>query len=270
MTDRELMEKRVLPALKTLYNNAESWFQDNNNKVVEFDWLKINEVLGNIVDNEDPEFDTSFILEAFYMDEDKQNEIIEKAAKGLKHTWHWPWKSQIIYSDEEIADMKKRLAAMTDEKSINSSDYAVLEDKIENNELYKEQDRQWNEYVTKVAKLDSALDEKLITRKEYNNEVSEIARSYGCKWRSFDAERVRFNIWNYSPSYSWDSFGMYKQMWKDYITVKRQLDNLTPEQTVNYLFKMNDYGHYNNDTSKEYMMNADKFIVAYLKSVSTL
>ena len=263
MTDTELMEKRVLPALNTLYKEAESWFQDNDHKVIEFDWFKINDVLATIVD-EDPEFDTCFILEAFYMDEPKQNEIIEKAAKGLKHTWHWPWKSQIIYSDEDIADMKKELETITDENSI---DYVTLKEKIENNDRYKEQDRQWNEYLEKLEKLESALKDKLITRKEFNDEHAKIAQSYGCKWRSFDAERVRFNIWNYSPSYSWDSFGMYKQMWKDYITVKRQLDNLTSEQTVNYLFKMTDYGHYSNDTSKEYMMNADRFIVAYLNYI---
>lgn len=264
MRDELLMKNRVVPALNELYRKSQNIFQTDETNNISFLHIGYDEINTTIdfINNNKPNFDAQFILSCFYLDNTEQTQIIKKYTKNLKHYWKWPYKSQIIYSDEEISTMKEKLKTL-DEHCI---DYKMLYEKIHNNDEYKKQHTQWEEYNTKRTKLSNELDDNIITKKQYNSKLTVLAKEYGCVRRSRDAEAVRFSIWNSSPSCNYDIFIKYKNLWNEVCNVKRITKSEDVEHIVDLAIKNRneDIPTYLYDTAKKYMINAYEFFASYL------
>lgn len=231
MTDKELMQRRVLPALQQLYSEADNWFAIGHPNF-SITWEQINAII-KFIKVEKPEYDARFILECFYVPEDRQQEILKKATANLRHYWRWPYKSQIIYTTFQIKEMKAELAKYKE----GDFEYKHLKEKIDNNSKYKKQDKLWKEYFKQLSELSEQLEKKEITRKEYNKKEEELAKSYGCTLRSRDAEIVYFEIWNYAPTNSIEKFDRYKAIWEFIISTKTLKNEDIVEKLVDEYFE---------------------------------
>lgn len=232
MTDKELMQKRVLPALQQLYLEADNWFNCGNFPNFSINWEKINAIV-KYIKAENPKYDARFILESFYIPEERQKEILKKATANLRHYWRWPYKSQIIYTPAQIKEMKAELAKYKED----DFEYKHLKEKIDNNSRYKKQDKLWKEYFKQLTALSEQLENKEITRKEYNKKEEELAKSYGCTLRSRDAEVVYFEIWNYAPTNSKEKYDRYKAIWEFIISTKTLKNEEIVERLVDEYFE---------------------------------
>lgn len=189
MKDRDLLNKRVIPCLNELYSEAENLLglppgityeelkdlcltDDQGRQLIEVDW--------------------------FYLDEERFRKIRSKYTKGLRHHWRWPYRSEIIYSDDEVERMKKAMETM-DKSSV---EYRMFKDKVVFNDVHKERERLWEEYLDKSSTLHAELESGKLTKKEYKKQKDTLCKSYGMSWRSNDKERVEFTIFNYGPSCS--------------------------------------------------------------------
>ncbi len=267
MRNEDLMNKRVLPALQEMYKNSENIFQDKNScPTIGFN--EINETVKKVKENH-PDFDAHFVLDCFYMDKDEQQKYLKKATANLRYYWRWPYKSQIIFSSSQIKEMKKRLAELEKNGEEESFEYLNLKEEINNNSENKRRDNLWKEYHEKLLNLGQKLENKEITKKEYNKKEAELAKEYGCSRRSRDAEAVYFEIWNYAPTCSKDNYNQYKTWWEDLSCIKtiKTKDNI--EGLVEELFYKKRNMNTENMTEtefrqlsnvKEYMKNALLFI----------
>ena len=231
MTDKELMQRRVLPALQQLYSEADNWFTVGYPNF-SITWEQINAII-KFIKVEKPEYDARFILECFYVPEDRQQEILKKATANLRHYWRWPYKSQIIYTTSQIKEMRSELAKYKED----DFEYKHLKEKIDNNSKYKKQDKLWKEYFKQLSELSEQLEKKEITQKEYNKKEEELAKSYGCTLRSRDAEVVYFEIWNYAPTNSKENFDRYKAIWEFIISTKTLKNEDIVEKLVDEYFE---------------------------------
>lgn len=265
MRSKDLERKRIIPALKELFENSYSIFQNEDNSFhVDFDkFIKV------ISDN----FDRNsciFSLYVFYLPEDKQSEIIEKYTKGFRSYWVWPYKSQIVYSDDDIAKMKKELEEIKSSTENHEYDfeYNILLNKIENNEINKKHESAWSEYKNKLDKLYEGLENKTLTRKEFNKQHANLAKEYGCRKRSKEKEAVRFEILSYSPSCSKESYDVYVELWKYFIEFKKNNHNRNEcaQLACNKLFEKNDKNKsFLEDRYEQVLEESDLFITKYMQ-----
>lgn len=276
MNDTELMNKRVIPALQEMYGNADNIFQNkHSNWPLEpsITWEQINNTIKYIKQTDD-KYDAHFVLDCFFLDEAEQKRILKKATANLRHYWKWPYKSQILYTASQIKEMKNRLAELKENVGEESIEYIDLKEKIDNNNIYKKQDKLWKEYYKQLTELSEQLEKKEITKQQYNKKEEELAKSYGCTRRSRDAEAVHFEIWNYAPTISKENFNMYKDYWDDLSCIKtiKTKDNI--ENLVEELFyrkrgletkNMTENEARNLSKIQNYMKSALLFIENYYK-----
>lgn len=190
MNDKKLWNERVLPALNEMYTKSGNIFGSHDT----FTW-------DILIKYSQARYDGKQVIPlfAFWLPMEKYDEICNKAVKGLRKYWHWPWRSEIIYDDEQIQSMQSELDELmkTDPDSWRVSD---LTHKIKYNDIHKEHEQQWDNYQSEREVLDLAFDNGEITRKEYNKQRDKLCKSYGMTLRSIDAEKVRFTLMDCSPN----------------------------------------------------------------------
>lgn len=196
MRDTDLWNKRALPALNEMYGKAGNIFGSNHT----FTW---DDLIKYSQPNEDGK--KQLPLFAFWYNMEDYSITVEKAVKGLHKYWYWPYRSEIIYNDEEIQSMQSELDELlkTDPDSWRVSD---LTHKIKYNDIHKAHELQWDNYQSEREVLDLAFDDGEITRKEYNKQRNKLCKSYGMTLRSRDGEKVRFTLMDYSPNSSLQNF----------------------------------------------------------------
>lgn len=105
-----------------------------------------------------------FIWTAFYISKKRFDEIINEITKGTRWSWRWPRRSQIDKNGGLVPDPE------------------------------------WDEYQAAYEAKAKELEDKKITRKEFNAWQNEMGKKYGMQRRNYDKEAIEFNIWNVSPS----------------------------------------------------------------------
>ncbi|WP_296864597.1 hypothetical protein [uncultured Methanobrevibacter sp.] len=266
MKVKDLFQERVIPALDKMYKQAANIFSCES-----LGYYEIDRVIKYIKQNIDKDYDARFILYCFYLENDEQKKILNEATKYLKYYWRWPYKSQILYSDSQIKEMKNHLAELKEKVGEDDFEYRDLKEKIDNNNRYKKQDKLWKEYYKKLTDLSEQLEKKEITKKEYNKKEAELAKSYGCTKRSRDAEAVYFEIWNYAPTISKEIYEKYLKYWNHICQLKKLRGDINIDEIVESLYNIENSENKNNEleTIKDYMKNANTFIVNYLNIYDT-
>lgn len=197
MNNEKLWKDRVLPAIRELYKRSEPIIEEARG----IEW---EDIIKRAVENNRGQKQVPF--SAFYISLEETDEIVTKAVKGLRYNWRWPYKSQIIYDEEQIKKMEAQLKTLEQD----SFEYHILEEKIQMNPIYKEQEEKWEEYQSAIEVLEQKRLSGEIDRKEFNKRRDKLCKSYNMQWRSHDAEMVKFSIMNLGPSVSEKQFGIMK------------------------------------------------------------
>lgn len=209
MTDDKLMESRVIPALNEMYAKAKTVFpmeEIPDGFEFTFDNLK---KYAPYSDEDKPE--RVFPLEFFYFPAEDGRKIIENARKGLRTHYIFPYRSEYVYSDEEISAMKTRSEKlMKEDPEEYKWEIEDLNDKIRNNDEYRRRNNLWKEYYSKLTAIETRMENKEIDRKQYNKELGKLAKEYGCRKVSRDGNRVAWTIFNYEPNSSEELFNNVK------------------------------------------------------------
>lgn len=204
MRDNELWNKRALPALNEMYRESANIFGSTH----AFTW---DDFLKYTYKRSDGK--RVIPLFAFFLPSKQYTEIQDKAVKGLRKYWRWPYRSEIIYSDDEIQRMQKELDQL---KQTDSDNWYVhtLTDNIKYNETHKKHELQWERYQSERKALDLALEDGQITRKEYNKQRDKLCKSYDMTLRSADGEKIQFTLMDYSPNSSSENFELMKSLYE--------------------------------------------------------
>ena len=206
MRDDKLWEKRCLPAIEEMYTKARTVFpREELPEDFEFTFDNIAKY-APVIDEETGQ--RQFPLDAFYLSQEECDAIIKKAGSKLRTWYVFPYRSEIIYSEDEIIDMQNKINELQEAKSngeeIDEWDIKDLEEKIKYNEVHKERESLWKEYHEKWNKLTDSFNNKEITRKEYNKELKKLYKEYKCEKRG-DYQKIWFTLWDYSPN-SYEKF----------------------------------------------------------------
>lgn len=201
MRDDRLWEKRCIPALKEMYTKARTVFpKEELPEDFEFSFDNIVKY-SPVIDEKTGQ--RQFPFDAFYLSQEECSAIIKKAGSRLRTWYVFPYRSEYIYSDDEITNMRNKINELQEAKSngVEVDEWSIkdLEKKIEYNDVHKERDVLWKEYKEKLIKLSDALSNKEITRKEYNKELMGLYKEYKCEKRG-DYIKVWFTLWDYSPN----------------------------------------------------------------------
>jgi hypothetical protein len=200
MRDKDLLEKRVYPALKEMYEKAEPSFP-REELPADFDFSFEN--LSRFAPFEDEaKKRRQFPLDFFHLSSDETNEITKRYIKHLRYYYQFPYRTEWVFSDEEIEKMKARVEKLKAENSEDQWQIKDIEEKIKWNPEHKRRNALWDEYYKKWQRIDKDFKKKKFNRKEYKKRMMELYKKYGCTKRSRDAEAVQFEIFNYSPNTS--------------------------------------------------------------------
>lgn len=209
MTKDKLWESRCIPALNEMYAKADTVF-DKSELPPDFEYT-----FENILKYAPAiEGDTrcEFPMYAFYLDEETLDEVIARATKRLRTWYAFPYRSEIIYDKEQIAQMKEQVAKLSEDPERNEFEISMIQEKIDANPRNKKRHNLWLKYQAEYEANSKALESKEIDRKEYNKRMKALYEKYGCRKRG-DHEMVRFSIWNYAPNTHTEFFGFLKCMY---------------------------------------------------------
>lgn len=171
MTDKELFNKRVVPAFNQAYKEAENAFGQPLIVTIEnLNDLAV-EVNGKYI----------FPYDAFYLDNDRFKQIVNDACKGLRSWYVWPYKSEIIYTEEDIQSFMERMATLDE----NSWEYKDLERKVRNNPINIQRHELWKEYEKERAALGD---------RPTKAQMKPLAQKYNLSLRCRDAEAISFTL----------------------------------------------------------------------------
>lgn len=120
------------------------------------------------------------IWNAFYLPKERLEEITKECTKGTRYTWRWPRRSEIGKDGSLVPDPE------------------------------------WDEYKEALEAKSKELVEKKISRKEFNVWQAEMAKKYKMQRRSYDKEKIEFNIWNIAPDNREDWFLELKKAYELY------------------------------------------------------
>lgn len=249
MTNDKLWEKRALPALDKMYGIASNIFSSERvftwDDITKYSYKRENS--GRLM--------RMTPLYAFYLPYTDYNNIVESAVKGLRKYWHWPWRSEYIYSDEEIQRMQKELDQL---KQTDPDNWYVqtLTDNIKYNKIHKEQERQWKSYQLERESLDRALEDGQITRKEYNKQRDKLCKSYDMTLRSADAEKIQFTLMDYSPNSNPENFNRMKALYEkltDALGTNASQDAEAVSNAADKICNADGAERYTNDVIDSYM-----------------
>lgn len=113
---------------------------------------------------------------AFYLDQNEQEKIVGKYCKNLRWTWRWPRRTEMDDNGKLIPD------------------------------------REWDTHYADREKMWERLEKKEITLKQFNAWMAEEAKKYGMQHRCYDAEKIRFNVYDIAPNGNRESFEEYKRL----------------------------------------------------------
>lgn len=205
MTNKQLLEKRFYPAIEEMYTKAQTVFPKD--ELPEGFELSFDNLSRFAPYSDEEKTRRQFPIDCFYLDRETEKEIRDRSVKGL-HGWYvFPYRSEITYSDDEIERMKNELAEIKAQNP-NETAWPVwdYEEKIKWNEEYKRRNNLFHEYRKETETLYEKLKKKEITRKEYNKQVMQIYKKYGCEKRCRDAERIQWELFDYGPNTSEEFF----------------------------------------------------------------
>lgn len=205
MTDKELLEKRFYPAIKEMYEKSQTVFPKE--ELPEDFELSFYNLIRFAPYLNEGKTERQFPLDCFYIDKETEKEIRDRSVKGLRGFYVFPYRSEYVYSDEEIERMKKALAEIKennpDEQGWPVWDY---EEKIKYNDEYKRRNKLFNKYCKEINHLHEAMKNKEITRQEYNKRIMAVYKKYKCVKRCKDAEKVQWELFDYGPNTSEEFF----------------------------------------------------------------
>lgn len=202
MKEQRLIDERIKPAITELYSASEHPFWKRA-----FDY----EALAACAPGEEGEGKKRrFPTDLFYIPIEAYDAVAKKACRGLRKQHIFPYKIDYVYSDDDIEDMKRRVA-----EAAGSGDGFVVSDlerKIACNDENRRHRELFDEYVAEARAADDALDSGAIDRKGYNAAMRKIWEKYGCHETSYDGNKVRFSLFNYGPTSHKPSFDEYAAM----------------------------------------------------------
>lgn len=129
---------------------------------------------------------------AFYIDQKKYDEIIEKHCKGLPYYWRFPYRSEIYPKGKEWKELQRKHKENPADPDI-SKEY---EDTLE----YMRRDKLWQEYYSRLTEIEGKRQAKKITGPEAKKRKDALAKKYECQRRSHEREAVRFMCAFYGPT----------------------------------------------------------------------
>jgi len=208
MNDKDLWNKRVVPALDKMYSSSKKIYSINH----DFTWNDISKYAHPIENEITKRTERMVPIYAFYLSREQYEEIVKQATRYLQSWWVWPWRSEIIYDNEEIERMQRRIDEIkkdigdasttpTEPEKISDLEFELhmLQEKVNNNEEHKRREKLWNEYFVKRQELDAKLNSNELNRKEYNKQRDNLCKSYDMHKRCRDAEKISFTIMDFSP-----------------------------------------------------------------------
>ena len=265
MNDKDLWNKRVVPALNKMYSSSKKIYSINH----DFTWSDISKYAYPMEDKVTKRVVRMVPIYAFYLSREQYEEIVKQATRYLQSWWVWPYRSEIIYDDEDIDRMNKRISEL--EFGIKSKDAEfeidMLQEKISHNEENKRREKLWNEYFAKRQELDAKLDSNELNRKEYNKQLNKLCKSYDMSKRSRDSEKVSFAIMDFSPC---SSDKAYNIIYNLYCKLVWRLKTDRCQDT--HLVKTYCEDICNDDESKRYerdLMASYMFLSNYINGVET-
>lgn len=210
MRNKDLLTKRVYPAIKEMYTKSETVFPkeelpsdfeftfENLTKYAPFMKMENDKSLSAALGVQKPM--RQFPIDFFYLPFEENDAIIKKATKNLRYYYIFPYRSEIIYSDDEIEQMKARVEKLKAEYGESSFEIDMLTEKIEHNDEYRRRDNLWKSYCAETKEITEKYHNNEITLKEFNASMKPFYKKYGCIRRSRDAEAVSWELFNYGPN----------------------------------------------------------------------
>lgn len=276
MNDKELWRKRVVPALEQMYLKSKHFFGTDQS----FGWSDLLKY-----SYRDESGKKNLPIDAFLISKEDYDAELKKATAHLRKNWRWIYRSEIIYDDKDIEEMKVEIAELQaklddcdytreevvgriiDHQYENDDEYkdliakrdyivdieVTLEDlskKVKYNDINKEREEKWKQYLLEREALIEEFDSKKIDRKEFNKRYDNLCKSYDMQLRSRDAEKVQFTIFDFCPTSSLKSFeeleGLYQKLcWRlktnrcqDVNMVKSYAQDICSEDKMRNLFDL--------------------------------
>ena len=197
MNDKRLLEERIYPALTEMYQKAETVFPKEE-LPADFEITFENLCKYAPFSNEN-KTERQFPLDMFYLADEEVNTITKKATHHLKKYFVFPYRSEMIYSDEEIAEFKERVEKMKAESTIEN-EWLIedLEEKIKYNDENRRREQLWQDYRKEYEAIVDK--DKEMSKGEKKKALSALYKKYGCVERSRDAEAVRWTLFDYEPN----------------------------------------------------------------------
>lgn len=211
MTNEKLLKTRFYPAIQKMYREAETVFPKEELP----EWFDYSfKTISKYAPYTDGEKNRrQFPLDAFYLSNEEYKKIVDESVKGLRSQYVFPYRSEIVFDDEEIEKMKKRLEKLIAEGSVDSWTISEIQDKIKWNDEYRRRNKLWKEYYAKWQKNEKELKDKKIDRKEFNRKMKKLYKEYGCEKRCHDGERIRFSLFDYGPNSNKEFFESVKRIY---------------------------------------------------------
>lgn len=149
--NRKERDRRIIEALRDVYNEAESAFPRK------FSFDEIEEVMKSI---DLPQREKRFPWWAFSLSDKRQKEIIKKYTKYTRWSWRWPRKSQIGKDGKLIPDP---------EWDKHSEDYSEMALKLDRKEITLKEFNAWmKEEAKKYGMIPRNYDAEAISFNVYN------------------------------------------------------------------------------------------------------
>lgn len=123
-----------------------------------------------------------FIWSGFYISKEEYDQIIKDLTKGTRYSWRWPRRTEIGKNGKIIPD------------------------------------QEWEEYKAAYDMKQKELEDKKITRKEFNAWQNEMGEKYHMQRRNYDREQIDFNIWNVAPSTQAIQYKEIENAYKEYVS----------------------------------------------------
>ena len=213
MNNKDLLEKRFYPAIEEMYTKAQTVFpKDELPEGFKFTFENLVK-FAPYINGKDGQ--RQFPLELFYLPMEEYEKIVKKATRGLRWHYVFPYRSEIVYSDEEIEEMKKKIEEYKKEPDKNYWALYNLKEKVTQNDEYKRRNALWHEYYGKLKRIQEKLDSGEIDRKTYKNETKVLYTEYGCIKKSRDVEKLTFEFFDYGPNSSEEFFNVIKSAYSD-------------------------------------------------------
>lgn len=204
--DKKALAKRVDQALAEMYDAAENIF---GRKI---SWEEVQELAPQMEEGGEKQLPWT----AFYLSQEQFDEILAKYTKGLRWSYVWPYKIYYVFTEHEIENKLEEIRKMSEDPDADVFWLNHLKKEVEFNDTAKQRNDEFHKYNEEREDAEKMLEEKRITRKEYNEIIEGLVKKYNLRKRSFDRETVQFNVCDLSPTCCKQSYDQLKEVFEHF------------------------------------------------------